>query len=55
MRFDVMDDFLDSQLYEMYENLQFGISIVIACIQNMIINGWYGISVEEKISGRLMP
>lgn len=55
MRFDVMDDSLDSQLYEMYENLQFGISIVIACIQNMIINGWYGGSVEEKISGRLMP
>lgn len=55
MRYDSIDRSLEDQFSEMYDNLQFGVSIIIACLQTMITNSWYGIDITENINGKLAP
>ncbi|BEL81598.1 hypothetical protein SM12BL3_29050 [Serratia marcescens] len=55
MRYDLMDDSLSDQFGDIYKNLQFGISVIISCLQVLISNNWYGIDVEEKIKGKSSP
>lgn len=55
MRREVIDRSIDAQYGEIYDNLQFGISITLACIQMLIKNEWYGIDVSESVSGRVQP
>ena len=55
MRREVIDRSIDEQYGEIYDNLQFGISIILACLQMLIKKGWYGIDVSESINGLLQP
>ncbi|AHJ77517.1 hypothetical protein BBB57_21140 [Kosakonia sacchari] len=55
MRYDLMDDSLNDQFSEIYKNLQFGVSVIISCLQVLISNNWYGINIEEKINGKPTP
>lgn len=55
MRREVIDRSINDQYDEIYSNLQFGISTIIACLQAFISNGWYGIDVQEVSRGRETP
>lgn len=50
MRNEILDYDIDSQFMEIYENLQFGTSVIISCLQRLITNKAYGIRTQESLS-----
>lgn len=52
MRNEAIDKSIDYQYMEIYENLHFGVATIACCLQNLISKGWYGIEVNEIISGK---
>lgn len=50
LRNEVLDKSMDSQFLEVYNNLQFGVSVIIACLQKMITNNSYGLTIKESVS-----
>lgn len=50
MRSEYLDKSIDEQFDEVYENIQFGVAVIISCLQSMISNNAYGLSVTEEVS-----
>ncbi|GAB3034130.1 HEPN domain-containing protein [Bowmanella dokdonensis] len=55
MRNEVVDKTIENQYSEIYENHQFGISILIASLQALIEKRWYRINVIEQLDGSNRP
>lgn len=55
LRNEIFDEAINNQRTDMYENIAFGVSIIIASLQQLIKNNWYGINIEQKITGKICP
>lgn len=55
MQNDIADRTLLDQYSEIYDNLQFGISVLIASLQALIVRRWYRINVIEQLDGSEQP
>lgn len=51
MDWSAVDEKIDANLSKNYRLLQFGFDLILASIQALIINRWYGISVAETLTG----
>lgn len=51
MRNEIMDDRLNDDYKKLLHVMQFGFDLVISSVQGLIAKKWYGIYVEEKLSG----
>jgi len=50
---EVIDERLNGECAKLLIAMQFGFDLVVASLQALIINEWYGVKVEESISGAL--
>ncbi len=55
MNWTAVDPRIDEDMAKNYELLQFGFNLILASIQALITNGWYGVSVVEELSGLESP
>lgn len=51
MRNEIMDDRLNDDYSKLLDIMQFGFDLVVVSLQGLIANNWYGIKVEERLSG----
>ncbi|WP_248766082.1 hypothetical protein [Pseudomonas protegens] len=51
MRNEVMDDRLNADYNKLLDIMQFGFDLVVLSLQTLITNDWYGIKIEERLSG----
>lgn len=50
---EVIDERLNGECAKLLSTMQFGFDLIVASLQALIINEWYGVKVEESISGAL--
>ncbi|AZF33391.1 hypothetical protein C4J89_3933 [Pseudomonas sp. R4-35-07] len=53
MKNEIMDQSLNEDFKKLLEVSQFGFNLVVLSLQALVENGWYGLKIEEQMSGVL--